>query len=144
MRQRNENLFLFNLKTLTIMAHVEWSAGIDTVSGALSKPGSNPQHSCNKMLLGTHRVAATENPNCNRLYLRKKVKRSTAVTSRELAARTRFSEVQAAVNERVKDLSKIAADRAAFLEQKDTAGGKKTMKAYLWYVCGAEYDQQHS
>ena len=126
------------------MAKVEWSAGIDTVSGALSKPGSNPQHSCNKMLLGTHRVAATENPNCNRLYLRKKVKRSTAVTSRELAARTRFSEVQAAVNERVKDLSKIAADRAAFLEQKDTAGGKKTMRAYLWKVCGDAYDTQHS
>ena len=51
------------------MAHVEWSAGIDSVSGALSKPGKNGQHSCAKMLLGTHRVAATENPNCNRVYL---------------------------------------------------------------------------
>ena len=40
------------------MAKVEWSAGIDHVSGALSKPGKNGQHSCNKMLLGTHRVAA--------------------------------------------------------------------------------------
>ena len=125
------------------MAKVEWSAGIDSVSGALSKPGSNPQHSCEKMLLGTHRVAATENPNCNRVYLRKKVKRSTAVTSKELAVRTRFSEVLAAVNERVKDLSKIAADRAAFLEQKDTAGGKRTMKAYLWKICGDEYDTAH-
>ena len=125
------------------MAKVDWSAGIDSVSGALAKPGSDPQHSCEKMLLGTHRTAATQNPNCNRIYMRKKRKRKTAVTSKELAARTRFSEVQAAVNERVKDLSKIAADRAAFLEQKDTAGGKKTMKAYLWYVCGQEYDQQH-
>ena len=126
------------------MAKVDWSAGIDSVSGALAKPGSDPQHSCEKMLLGTHRTAATQSPNCNRIYMRKKRKRKTAVTSKELAARTRFSEVQAAVNERVKDLSKIAADRAAFLEQKDTAGGKKTMKAYLWKVCGDEYDAQHS
>ena len=44
------------------MAKVEWSAGIDSVSGALAKPGKNPQHSCSKMLLGTHRTAATENP----------------------------------------------------------------------------------
>ena len=33
------------------MAKVEWSAGIDSVSGALSKPGKNGQHSCAKMLL---------------------------------------------------------------------------------------------
>ncbi len=35
------------------------------------------------------------------------------------------------------------AGQDAFLAQKDTAGGKKTMRAYLWKVCGAEYDQQH-
>jgi hypothetical protein len=37
----------------------------------------------------------------------------------------------------------IAADQAAFLAQKDTAGGIKTMKAWYWSVCGQEYDQQH-
>ena len=51
------------------MAKVEWSAGIDSVSGALAKPGKNPQHRCTKMLLGTHRKAETTNPDCNRLYL---------------------------------------------------------------------------
>ena len=126
------------------MAKVEWSAGIDSVSGALSKPGSNPQHSCNKMLLGTHRVAATENPNCNRLFLRKKVKRSTPLTSNELDARARFSAVAAAVKARKSDLSQITNDQIAFAAQKDTAGGKKTMKAYLWKVCGDEYDQAHN
>ena len=125
------------------MAHVEWSAGIDSVSGALSKPGKNGQHSCAKMLLGTHRVAATENPNCNRVYLRKKVKRSTALTSNELDARARFSAVAAAVKARKSDLMKITQDQINFAAQRDTAGGKKTMKAYLWYVCGAEYDQAH-
>ena len=125
------------------MAHVEWSAGIDSVSGALSKPGKNGQHSCAKMLLGTHRVAATENPNCNRVYLRKKVKRSTALTSNELDARARFSAVAAAVKARKSDLMKITQDQIDFAAQKDTAGGKKTMKAYLWCVCGQEYDQAH-
>ena len=126
------------------MAKVEWSAGIDSVSGALSKPGSNPQHSCNKMLLGTHRVAATENPNCNRLFLRKKVKRSTPLTSNELDARARFRAVAAAVKARTSDLSQITNDQIAFAAQKDTADGKKTMKAYLWKVCGDEYDAEHA
>ena len=125
------------------MAKVVWSAGIDSVSGALSKPGKNGQHSCAKMLLGTHRTAATENPNCNRLYLRKKVHRSTSPTEDELFARMRFSTVAQLVNERRKDLTKITADQRAFLAQKDTAGGKKTMKAYYWMVCGDAYDQEH-
>ena len=125
------------------MAHVEWSAGIDSVSGALSKPGKNGQHSCNKMLLGTHRVAATENPNCNRLYMRKKVQRSTAPGEDELWARNRFTAVAAMVKTRRKDLSHIASDLAAFEAQKNTAGGKKTMKSYLWKICGEEYDQAH-
>ena len=123
------------------MAKVTWSAGIDSVSGALSKPGNNPQHSCNKMLLGTHRVAATTNPNCNRLYMRKKVERSTPVTEDELAMRERFGTVARAVNARAKDITKISADQQAFLAQKDLPGGKKTMKAYLWMVELEAYDQ---
>ena len=125
------------------MAKVEWSAGIDSVSGALSKPGKNGQHSCSKMLLGTHRVAATENPNCNRVYIRKKTKRSTPVTVREQLARTRFLNVQAAVKARAKNLTTLTDDQAAFEEQKNTAGGKKTWRSYLWKVCGDEYDAQH-
>ena len=125
------------------MAHVEWSAGIDSVSGALAKPSKNGQHSCSKMLLGTHRVAATTNPNCNRLFLRKKVQRSTALSENELFARERFSAVRTAVKTRSMDLSKISQDQTNFLAQKDLAGGKKTMKAYLWSICGAEYDTEH-
>ena len=126
------------------MAKVNWSAGIDSVSGALSKPGKNGQHSCAKMLLGTHRVAATTSKECNRLYIRKKVERSTQPTSKELAARARFSAVRQMVADRAEDLQHIASDNAAFLAQKDLAQGKKTMRAYLWAVCGAEYDSQHN
>ena len=123
------------------MAKVEWSAGIDSVSGALSKPGKNGQHRCAKMLLGTHRVAATENPNCNRLYLRKKVARSTPPSADELEARQRFKIVSQAVATRSKDLSKITADKAAFLAQKDLPGGKKTLKSWYWMVELEAYDE---
>ena len=128
------------------MGKVTYSPGIEYVQGSLAKPKKVDGHSHGDYLIGTHRTAATQNPNCTRLYIRKADTYGVNVSksSRSLAARTRFSEVQAAVNERVKDLSKIAADRAAFLEQKDTAGGKKTFKAYLWKVCGDAYDTQHS
>ena len=122
------------------MANVEWSAGIDSVSGALAKPSKNGQHSCNKMLLGTHRTAATTNPNCTRLYLRgiESVTRSTPVTADEQVVRTRFAQVARAVAQRRNDLSKIPTDLANFNAQKDNANGKKTMRSYLWMVCDAE------
>jgi len=122
------------------MANVNWSAGIDSVSGALSKPSKSGQHSCTKMLLGTHRVAATENPNCNRLYLRKKVVRTTPVLAEELARRARFAAVGTAVAVRKKDLSKVTTDTENFLAQRNEPNGKKTMKAYLWSLEMAAYD----
>ena len=125
------------------MAKVEWSAGIDSVSGALSKPSKSGQHSCTKMLLGTHRVAETTSNKCNRLYLRKPVQRATPVRETEAANRTRFSTVAAAVAARAKDLSKISADQAAFDAQKDLPRGKKTMKSYLWSLEAAAYDANH-
>ena len=126
------------------MAKVEWSAGIDSVSGALSKPGKSGQHSCTKMLLGTHRTAPTTSNKCNRLYMRKPTKINVSQTEDSINARLRFGAVSAAVKARRKDLSKMAADLQAFNAQKDSPTGKKTMTAYLWYVCGEEYDAQHS
>ena len=128
------------------MGKVTYSPGIEFVQGSLAKPKKQDGHSHGDYLIGTHRTAATQNPNCTRLYIRKAntYGQNISMSQRSLAARTRFSEVQAAVNERVKDLSKIAQDRQAFLAQKDTAGGKKTMKAYLWKVCGDAYDTEHN
>ena len=96
------------------------------------------------MLLGTHRVAATQSKDCNRLYIRKKTERTSIPSNKELAARARFAAVRAMVAERADDLQHISSDQAAFIAQKDTAGGKKTMRAYLWAICGAEYDAEHS
>ena len=123
------------------MAHVEWSAGIDSVSGALAKPTKTGHHSCEKMLLGTHRVAETTNNVCNRVYIRKKVKRSTPVLADEMARRQRFAAVSAAVAARAKDLNKITQDQINFNAQKET--GYKTMKSYLWSLEAAVYDQAH-
>ena len=126
------------------MAKVTYSAGIDSVSGALSKPSKSGQHSCSKMLLATHRVAATQSNACNRLYLRTKVERSTPLTSKELDVRARFTAVAAAVKARKSDLNSITQDQINFEAQKNTAEGKKTMRAYLWLICGQAYDQAHN
>ena len=123
------------------MAKVEWSAGIDSVSGALSKPSKSGQHSCCKMLLGTHRIAETTSNECTRVYLRKKIHRSTPLTDAEQAQHTKFAAIARAVAERAQDLSKKAADIAAFKAQKDEPGGKKTMKSYLWSLEKAAYEQ---
>ena len=129
------------------MAKVEWNDAVKTVSGALVKINKKSQHAADqKMILATHRVAATTSNACSRLYIRglSAVSRTTNPKAKELAARSRFTEVAAAVRTRSKDLMQISSDQAAFLAQRDTAGGKKTMKAYLWYICGQEYDAQHA
>ena len=126
------------------MAKVNWSAGIDHVSGALAKPGKSSQHSCEKMLLATHRVAETTNKNCNRLFLRNKPRRSTPTKDSERVARARFGIVARNVNERMHDLSKITADQEAFLAQKNLAGGKKTFKSYIWKLELQAYDESHA
>ena len=130
-------------KRRTCMAKVTYSAGIDHVSGALAKPSKSGQHSCTKMLLATHRVAATQSNACNRLYLRPQVERTTQPSATELALRERFTEVRAMVAARRKTLNQISPDQLDFIDQKDTATGKKTMTAYLWMVCGEEYDAAH-
>ena len=128
------------------MGKVVYSPGIEYVQGALAKAKKKDGHICGDYLIGTHRTAATENPNCTRLYIRKgtSYERTTALTSNELDARARFAAVAAAVKARKSDLNKITTDQQNFAAQKDQAGGKKTMKAYLWKVCGDEYDVAHN
>ena len=76
--------------------------------------------------------------------MRKKVTRSTLPSSNELDARERFASVAIAVNTRRKNLSLITTDQQNFLAQRDTANGFKTMKKYLWAICGDEYDAEQN
>ena len=126
------------------MASVTYSAGIDHVSGALSKPGKSGQHSCEKMLLATHRTAATTSNKCNRLYLRTPQKRTSPLTNKEFEARARFSIVAGMIKARKADLMKITTDQQNFIAQKNDPAGAKTMTQYYWRICGAEYDQSHA
>jgi len=128
------------------MGKVTYSPGIEYVNGALAKAKKKDGHRCGDYLIGTHRTAATQNPDCTRLYIRKgtSYERTTALSSKELDARARFAAVAAAVKARKSDLNKITTDQINFAAQKDQAGGKKTMKAYLWKVCGDEYDVAHN
>ena len=127
------------------MGVVKYAPGIEYVKGSLAKAKKKDGHKCGDYLIGTHREAATTNPDCTRLYVRKAetYTRSTTPKANELRARARFLHVSQAVAARSKDLMQINQDQTAFLAQRDTAGGKKTMKAYLWKICGDEYDAQH-
>ena len=127
------------------MGKVKYATGIDYVQGSLAKPKVKEGHTCGTYLIGTHRTAATTNPNCTSLYVREAdtYKRTSQPSSKELAARARFTAVSAAIKARKADLMSVADDEAAFMAQKNLPGGKKTLKAWYWMVCGAEYDQEH-
>ena len=128
------------------MGKVKYATGIDYVRGSLAKPTVKDGHSCGTYLIGTHREAATQSKDCTKLYVRNAdaYKRTAPLSEREVAARHRFSTVKAMVATRASDLSKIVADQEAFLAQKNLANSKKTLNAYYWYICGQEYDEQHS
>ena len=121
------------------------AAGIETMSGALKRPKKQDGHNHGNYLVATHRVAPSENPNCQRVYSfdADRYKRSTAPSADELALRQRFAAVSRAVATRSQDLTQMPADKAAFLAQKDLPGGKKTMKSYLWSLEKDIYDQAH-
>ena len=121
------------------------AAGIETMSGALKRPKKQDGHNHGNYLVATHRKAATENPNCQRVYTfdADRYDRKTPLTSDETAARARFTAVSRAIKTRKADLSKLSADQAAFRAQKDLPGGKKTMLAWYWMVEGQAYDQNN-
>ena len=125
------------------MAVVKFMTGIDYVKGSLAKPKKTNGHSHGSYLIGTHREAATTNPDCTRLYIRRldAYNRSTPYSADELAAQNKFGEIAAAVAARRKDLTKIATDNANFKAQKDEPNGKKTMRSYLWSLEKAAWEQ---
>ena len=125
------------------MAKVAWQAGIDYVSGALCKCGKKAPHKHGRMLLATHRRAATTSDSCNRIYLRDESNFVKSNSTEAMWARQRFQAVAEMVHDRSMDLSKISQDQQAFLAQRNNPYGKKTMKSWYWKVCGQEYDAQH-
>ena len=127
------------------MAIAVYADVVSSLSGALTKINKKSPHAVDqKMVLATHRTAPTSQVGkCNRMYLRglNSVTRSTPVSADETALRTKFAAVAAAVNARMKDLTKIADDLVAFNAQKNSANGKITLRSYLWSLESAAYDQ---
>ena len=126
------------------MAKASYAPMFETVSGALNKINKKSPHAGDqKMVLATHRTAPTTSTDCSRVYLRglSSVTRSTEPSANELAVRSKFSVVSAAVSARMHDTSKQAADLAAFKAQKNTANGKTTMRSFIWSLESAAYDQ---
>ena len=78
--------------------------------------------------------AVLTSSDCNRVYLRKKVKRSTPVSQEEQAARNLFSQISKAMALRRKDINTMVQDQQAFQAQKDSPNGYKTIYSYLWHV----------
>ena len=122
------------------------AGGIETLSGAMKKPKKQDGHSHGNYLIAVHRKAETTTKNCERLYAKRNdaYERTTPLTQKEVRIRNKFTAVAAAVAARRTDLSHVSADQQAFLAQKDAANGKKTLRAYLWSVCSAEYDAQNA
>lgn len=127
------------------MAIAVYADIVSSLSGALTKINKKSPHAVDqKMVLATHRTApTTQVGKCNRMYLRGlgSVTRSTPVSAEEVEHRTKFAAVSAAVSARMKNPSKQAADLEAFNAQKNSANGKKTLRAYLWSLESEAYDQ---
>lgn len=125
------------------MAKVVWQSGIEYVSGALCKCGKKEPHKHGRMLLATHRKAATTSDSCNRIYLRDETNIQISNSADSVGARQRFKTVAGMVRQRSMDSSKFAQDQMDFIAQRNNPRGIKTMRAYYWHICGQEYDAQH-
>ena len=121
------------------------AGGIEYIQGALKKPKKQDGHKHGNYVIMTHRTAATTNPDCQRIYVKDpdSYKRNSPLSQREIQIRNRFTAVAQMIKARKADLSKLTTDQANFRAQKNDPDGAKTMKAYYWKICGAEYDQQH-
>ena len=77
------------------------------------------------------------------VFFVRKNSRGTMPTSLELNYRAAFSAVRQSVKVRLKNLSTLAADRAAFNAQKDQPGGKKSFYSYIWDLEWTAYETAH-
>ena len=122
------------------------AGGIEHSQGALKKTKKQDGHNPGNYVIMTHRTAATTNPDCQRIYVKDpdSYKRNSPLSQREIQIRNRFTAVSQMIKARKADLSKLTTDQQNFRLQKNDPDGAKTMKAYYWKICGAEWDQQHS
>ena len=105
------------------MAKILFAAGIEEVSGALSKVNRKSMHVDDQnMFLATHRKAETMSKTCQRAYYRKSPQiawgQNPLVSVETTKRREIFVNRRKAVASRRKDLSKISMDLTSFLAYK--------------------------
>ncbi len=112
--------------------------GIEHISGALKRPKKENGHSHGNYFVAVHRTAPTTNPNCQRLYTfaPDRYQRATDPSEDEQLIRNKFAAVSKAVNLRMKDLTKLPQDQAAFKAQNTY----KTFRQYLWALESEAYE----
>ena len=108
------------------MAKLEYAYPITAVHGVLDRPSK----------FGAAKRIARNQDGESKPFSVRYGRRISKPSDAELAARARFSAVQAAVQERKLDPVAKRTDGEAFRNQSTY----KTITAYLWHVCGAEYD----
>lgn len=123
------------------MAKIMYAAGIEKVSGALTKINTKSRHADDQnMFLATHRNAETQSKTCSRAYFRKIYNlpwQDTGVLSPEtIAVRSQFTEAVQAIKQRKTDLMKISQDQQAYLalanDFKSRTGIWPTMSIFYW------------
>lgn len=122
------------------MAKILLAAGIEIVSGAVSKIKTKSLHRYDEnMFLFTHRKKETTSLACQRAYYRKinslPWQGNTFVTPEVKAQRLAFKTAAQEVAARRQDLSKMTADQEQFLAilpEVKARGGVMTMRSFLW------------
>ncbi|MBQ0154160.1 MAG: hypothetical protein KBS70_05185 [Bacteroidales bacterium] len=109
------------------MAKLEYAYPITAVHGVLDR----------KSKFGAAKRIARNQEGESKPFSVRYGQRISQPSADELAARARFKAVAAAIKVRKLDPNKTRTDAAAFKEQSTY----KTMYAYLWHVCGDEYDE---
>ncbi|MBR1878503.1 MAG: hypothetical protein IJ814_05795 [Paludibacteraceae bacterium] len=112
--------------------------GIEHISGALKRPKKENGHSHGNYLVMTHRTAPTTSKDCQRIYAfaPDRYKRTGEPTQDEQLIRNKFAAVSKAVNTRMKDLTKLPQDQAAFKAQNTYT----TFRQYLWALESEAYE----
>ena len=117
------------------MGKVTYAPGIQYVQGAMAKPSKKDGHNHGDYLIGKHRTAPTSNPNCTTLFVMKEdtFKRDT-FSALEREKQTMFATAARAAQARMKNISTIAEDKAAFAAQ-------TAYKTLYQFIFNAEYDK---
>lgn len=120
------------------MSKILYAAGIEIVSGAMTKIPKGQHRFDGNMFLATHRKAASSSVACSRAYFRKvnNLPWAYALPSNEVVTqREAFATKAALVKARMRDLEFISADNVHFMAIKDAVksyGYSMTMRSYLW------------